>query len=147
MTKLAQAFLTGLFFTFILDFQFFLGIKLHYIDFYQIDTYYNILFADNQNIFYLIPLVIIIGFVTTYIENIKIPLIILGLLFAVTLLVYIPSVGERMGANMLQKENVRYHDGRFIYKGTLYYNGRHTVTLFDDDLQRLVTLNKKDLQE
>jgi uncharacterized membrane protein len=147
MIKLAQAFLTGVFFTFILDFQFFLGIKLYYIDRYEIDVYYNILFADHQNLLYLIPLVIIIGFVTIYIKNTKVPLITLGVFFAVTMLIYIPSIGEKMGANMLQKENVRYQDGRYVYRGTLYYDGRHKITIFDDELQRLITLNKKDLQK
>jgi len=51
MSKLIQAFLAGIFFTFFLDFFIFLGILLHYINFYEIDLYYNILFADNQNIF------------------------------------------------------------------------------------------------
>ncbi len=147
MTKSAQAFLTGVFFTFILDFQFFLGIKLYYIDRYEIDVYYNILFADHQNLLYLIPLVVIIGFVTTYIKNTKVPLVTLGVFFAVTMLIYIPSIGEKMGAHMLQKENARYQDGRYVYKGTLYYDGRHKITIFDDELQRLITLNKKDLQK
>ncbi len=147
MTKLIQAFLTGVFFTFILDFQFFLGVKLHYIDRYEIDVYYNILFADYQNLLYLTPLVVIIGFMTTYVKNVKIPLITLGILFAVTLLIYIPSLGEKVGAYMLQKKGVEYRDGRYTYKGTLYYDGRKKITIFDDELQRLITLNKKDLQK
>ena len=51
MNKLFQAFLTGVFFTFILDFFLFLGIFLNYIKYYEIDLYYNILFADHQNIY------------------------------------------------------------------------------------------------
>ena len=57
MSKLIQALLTGIFITFILDFFIFLGIKQNYIDFYEIDVYYNILFADHQNIFYILPLI------------------------------------------------------------------------------------------
>lgn len=145
MNKIFQAFLTGVFFTFILDFQLFLGIKLNYIDHYEIDEYYNILFADHQNLLYIIPLVILIGFVTTYTKTAKVPLIVLGVLFGVTLLVFIPSVGERIGASLFQKKNVRYYDGRYQYKGTLFYESRQKVTLFDEELQRLITLNKKDL--
>ncbi|MEA1920913.1 MAG: hypothetical protein U9N52_13815 [Campylobacterota bacterium] len=146
MTKLLQAFLTGVFFTFILDFQLFLGIKLNYIDRYEIDEYYNILFADHQNLLYLIPLVIIIGYVTTYLKTPKIALAVLGTFSAITLLVFIPSIGEAVGASVLQKENARFHDGRYIYRGTLFYEGRHKITIFDDELQRLITLDKKDLQ-
>ena len=50
MSKLVQAFLSGAFFTFFLDFFLFLGMKLNYIDYYKIDLYYNPFFADNQNI-------------------------------------------------------------------------------------------------
>lgn len=145
MNKIFQAFLTGVFFTFILDFQLFLGIKLNYIDHYEIDEYYNILFADHQNLLYIIPLVILIGFVTTYTKTAKVPLIVLGVLFGVTLLVFIPSVGEHVGASLFQKKDVRYYDGRYQYKGTLFYESRQKVTLFDEELQRLITLNKKDL--
>jgi len=145
MNKLFQAFLTGAFFTFILDFQLFLGIKLNYIDRYEINEYYNILFANHQNLLYIIPLVILIGFVTTYLKTAKVPLIALGVLFAITLLVFIPSVGERVGATLFQKKDVRYYDGRYQYRGTLYYESRQNVTLFDEELQDLITLNKKDL--
>jgi hypothetical protein len=147
MSKIFQAFLTGAFFTFILDFQFFLGIKLNYIDRYEIDEYYNILFADHQNLLYIIPLVILIGFVTTYPKTPKIALIVLAALFAITLLVFIPSVGERVGADLFQEKDVRYQDGRYHYKGTLYYESRQKVTLFDEELQRLITLDKKDLSQ
>jgi hypothetical protein len=147
MSKFFQAFLTGAFFTFILDFQLFLGIKLNYIDRYEIDEYYNILFADHQNLLYIIPLVILIGFITTYPKSPKTALITLGALFTITLLVFIPSIGERVGANLFQEKDVRYYDGRYQYKGTLYYESRQKVTLFDEELQRLITLNKKDLKK
>ena len=147
MSKFFQAFLTGSFFTFILDFQLFLGIKLNYLDRYEIKEYYNVLFADHQNIFYILPLVIIIGFVITYINNTKISLALLIVLFSTTLLVFIPSIGESIGATILQEKNIRYKDSRYVYKGTLYYEGRQSVTIFDDELGRLITLNKKDLHK
>ena len=147
MSKFLQAFLTGSFFTFILDFQLFLGIKLNYLDHYEIKEYYNVLFADHQNIFYILALVIIIGFVITYLNNTKISLALLIILFATTLLVFIPPIGESIGAKLLQEQNIRYQDSRYIYKGTLYYEGRQNVTIFDDELQRLITLNKKDLHK
>jgi len=51
MSKIVQMILSGMFFTFILDFFLFLGVKETYIDSHGIKLYYNILFADNQNIF------------------------------------------------------------------------------------------------
>ncbi len=145
MSKFFQAFLTGSFFTFILDFQLFLGIKLNYLDRYEIKEYYNVLFADNQNIFYILPLITFIGYITIYLNNTKITLGILISIFILTLSVFIPSVGESVGASIFQKKDIRYQDSRYIYRGTLYYEARHSVTIFDDELGRLITLNKKDL--
>ena len=145
MSKFFQAFLTGSFFTFILDFQLFLGIKLNYLDYYEIKEYYNVLFAEHQNILYIVPLVIFIGFITTYLNSTKVSIGIMSTLFFITMLVFIPSIGREVGAKILQKKDVRYQDSKFIYRGTLYYEGRQKVTIFDDELQRLITLNKKDL--
>jgi hypothetical protein len=69
MTKLFQAFLTGAFFTFILDFFLFLGMKLNYIDKHNIDLYYNIFFADNQNIFIYGFFTLLIGYLVIYVAN------------------------------------------------------------------------------
>jgi hypothetical protein len=145
MSKFFQAFLTGSFFTFILDFQLFLGIKLNYLDYYEIKEYYNVLFAEHQNILYIVPLVIFIGLITTYLNSTKVSVAIMSTLFFITMLVFIPSIGREVGAKILQKKDIRYQDSKFIYRGTLYYEGRQKVTIFDDELQRLITLNKKDL--
>ena len=75
MSKLVQALLTGIFITFILDFFIFLGIKQNYIDYYEIAVYYNILFADHQNIFIFISSSIALGLMVTYLHNKKITLI------------------------------------------------------------------------
>lgn len=146
MIRFSQALLTGIFFTFILDFLFFLGIKLHYLDFHKIPEFYNVLFADHQNILYFIPFVMLIGFVTTYIEGNKTALITLVLLFAAALSTLIPSVGLKAGEMLLQKADARFEDGRYIYKGTLFYEGRQKLYLFDDELGYLITLDKKDLK-
>ena len=147
MSKLVLALLSGVFFTFILDFFLFLSFKLHYIDTYEIDLYYNILFADNQNIVIYLVFTIILGYFTIYFKNMKITALLLGILFAgVMALNIIPSLGEYVAKMVLMKPNQRLFDGRHIYHGDIYYDGRNEIYMYDNDLQRIITIEKKDIK-
>ena len=146
MTKLFQALLSGIFFTLIIDFLFLLGIKLHYLDFYKIDEYYNVLFAEHQSMLLWLFLVILIGYVTTYLNRLRYALIIMILLFTPSVATLLPPLGKKAGEMLLQKRNVRYSDSKYIYKGTLYYEGRERIVMFDNELQQLITLEKKELK-
>jgi len=146
MSKLVQAFLTGIFFTFFIDFFLFVGVKVNYIDVYEIDVYYNVLFADNQNIYIYLFFTLLFGFIVTYLENIKISLIIIGVFFVLSFATIIPPIGHFAAIQILQSKNVKLHDSKHVYHGDIYYNGREKITLYDYDLQNIITLNKKDLK-
>ena len=145
MTKLFQAFLTGIFFTFILDFFIFLGIKHNYIDFYEIDLYYNILFADHQNIYIYSIVSASIGFIITYLNNIRISLIVVGLLSILSLSTLIAPIGNSLGEMMFMNKNVTYKASKYIYTGDVYYEGRTKIIFYDYELKKTIFLNKKDL--
>jgi len=145
MTKFFQAFLTGIFFTFILDFFIFLGLKLHYIDFYNIDLYYNILFADHQNIYLYTIFSILIGYIIIYVDNNKISTIILGVLFAIVSLSLIKPIGNSLGEIMFMSKNITLKDARHKYIGDIYYNGRKKITFYDYELKKVIILDKKRL--
>lgn len=145
MTKLFQAFLTGIFFTFILDFFLFLGIKQGYIDFYNIDLYYNILFADHQNILIYTLVSAILGFVVIYIDNNKVSFIVIGVLFTLSLSTIIPFVGHSLGEMLLMKKNVVLKDSKHIFYGDIYYDGRTQINFYDNELKKIILLDKKDL--
>jgi len=147
MSKFVQAILSGIFFTFILDFFIFLGIKLNYIDFYQIDVYYNILFADHQNIFIFTIFSFILGAVVIYIKSNKVSIILIGVMFLLTLSTLFQSVGHFVGEKMLMKKNTTLKDSRYTYVGNIYYNGRKTITFYDYELKKIILLNKKDLKK
>ncbi|MEA2110835.1 MAG: hypothetical protein U9P71_02180 [Campylobacterota bacterium] len=148
MSKFVLALLAGVFFTFILDFFLFLSFKLHYIDLYEIDVYYNILFADNQNIFIYLMLTFILGYLVIYFEDMKIVASILGLLFLTVLtLNFIPSLGQYVAKSVLMKKGQRIFDGKHIYKGDIYYNDRDKIYMYDIEIQKLITINKKDIKE
>ena len=69
MSKIVQALLVGMLVTFILDFFLFLGIFLNYINPLEIDLYYNILFADNQNIYIYTFFTLLFGYLVMYAKS------------------------------------------------------------------------------
>jgi len=145
MSKIFQAFLSGLFFTFLLDFLLFLGIFLNYIQFLEIDLYYNILFADNQNIIIFLVFTSIIGYLITYVKNISITFGTILFMFILTSSSLIPKVGYEIGKALLMKTNVTYKEVRYSFTGDAYYNGRKDITFFDYELKKVIILHKKDL--
>ena len=146
MSKFFQALLTGIFFTFILDFFIFLGIKLNYIDFYEIDLYYNILFADNQSFILYTIFSAIIGYVVIYVNNNKVSAIILGILLFITSLTLISPIGYQLGEMMFMQKNATLQDERHTYVGDIYYDGRKRVTFYDYNLKKVINLDKNRLK-
>ena len=117
MIKFIQAFLSGIFFTFILDFFLFLGIKLHYIDYYEIDLYYNILFADHQCLIPYLIMSALLGYLTIYFQHQKITAVILAGLFGIVLLSLIPPIGNSVGKMVLLEKDQTLKDDRYTYHG------------------------------
>ncbi|HIP14355.1 MAG TPA: hypothetical protein EYG74_02585 [Sulfurimonas autotrophica] len=145
MSRLFQALLSGMFFTFIIDFFLFLGIKQNYIDFYGVHVYYNILFADHQNLFVFFFFSFIIGYLVIY-ANTKTALIAIGLLFLLSFLTLIPPIGKALGEMILMKKNVMLTTDKFSYHGDIYYNGRKTITFYDYDLKKVLNLDKNKIK-
>jgi len=145
MSKLVQALFTGIFITFILDFFIFLGIKQNYIDLYEIDLYYNILFADHQNIYLFSSASIFLGLIIIYLNNTKVSLTIIGFLSLLALSTLISSVGEEVGKTLLMSKNITLKSDKYIYHGDIYYDGRKKITFYDNELQKIIILDKKDL--
>ena len=147
MSKFFQALLTGVFFTFILDFFIFLGVKQNYIDFHNIDLYYNVLFADHQNIYVYSIFSIFIGYLVIYLDNNKISAVALGILFSIVSLTLLPSVGKAVGELMFTRKNVTLNDSKHSYIGDVYYDGRKKITFFDYELNKVIILEKERLKE
>jgi hypothetical protein len=146
MSKIIQAFLAGALFTFILDFFLFLGIKFNYIDLHGIDLYYNILFADHQNIFLYLFLSGVFGYLIIYVHN-KMRIILSTTAMLLALSTLIAPIGTFVGESLLMSKNATLHDNKYTYHGDLYYNGRKTVTFYDYDLKKVIILQKERLKE
>ena len=141
MIKLIQAFLSGIFFTFILDFFLFLSVKINYIQLHNIDVYYNILFTQHQNIFVFLFFTIIIGYLINYTST-KTALIGVGSLFILVSLTFIPPLGEKLGETLFMKKDVTLKTDKFSYHGNIYYDGRNTITFYDYKLKKVIILDK-----
>ncbi len=146
MTKIIQAFLSGALFTFILDFFLFLGVFLHYIQPLGIEVYYNVLFANNQNIFYYLASTLVLGYLVMYTPyRVKLP--IFAATFTLVSSTLVPSVGKNVGEWMFMQKNITLHNKNFTFIGDIYYIGRDKVTLHDKELDKVILLDKKELLE
>jgi hypothetical protein len=145
MNKAIQALLTGMFIVFILDFFLFLGILINYIDFYKVDLYYNILFADNQNGYLFFGLSIVLGFLVVYIKNYKISLGLIAVLSVATLSTLTQDIGRSVGENILMTKNTTLKTPKRLYVGDIIYDGRQNITFYDYNFEKTVVLDKKDL--
>ena len=145
MSKILQLILSGMFFTFILDFFIILGIKLNYIDYYGVKVYYNILFADHQNIFVFLFFTLIIGYIVLY-TNTKTALITVGSFFILAFATLIPPVGKTVGELMLMQKNITLKTDKFTYHGDLYYKGRKKIMFYDYELKKVIILDKNKIR-
>ena len=145
-TKLVTAFITGVFFTFFLDFFFILGLFLNYIQAQEIDVYYNILFADHQNVFIYMIGVVVFGYLFIFLKNTKIAASIFLLSLVLVNLTQVPSIGKRIGISFFQEDNKIINEGRHQYIGHIVYTGRDTVWFYDEELKNIIEIKKDSLK-
>ena len=146
MNKLILALGTGLFIAFIVDFFLFLGVKLNYFDFYEIKIFYNVLFADNQNFFLYFGSSILFGFIVIYVSNKKLTIILVSLLSIIAIAPLFSGIGESLGSKMFLKKDFTYQDAKHTFIGDVYYDGRTTIHFYDNDLQRIIILQKNNIK-
>jgi hypothetical protein len=146
MTKVVQALLSGVLFTFIIDFFLFLGLKLNYIKPLGVDVFYNVFFVDNQNWTIYFAISMIVGFLIMYANNF-LKLTIIGSLFAAVFLTLIPSIGYSVGEKIFMKKDITLHNKKFTFRGDVYYIGRKKITFYDKDLKKVILLDKNEILE
>jgi len=146
-SKLATAFITGVFFAFFLDFFFVLGLFLNYIQAQDIDVYYNILFADHQSYLVFFPLVVIFGYLFLFFPSPKIATIIFGICFAFVNLTQIPSIGFKAGQMMFEETSKVIQEGKYTYIGKTVYEGRSTIWFYEEELKKIIEIQKDKIRE
>ncbi len=122
MSKIVQAFLSGMFFTFILDFFLFLGVFENYIKAKEIDVYYNIIFADHQSLIIFLFFTLVLGYITL-----------------------IAPIGSSLGKALLMKSDVEIHMSKYSYRGDILYDGRNKITFSDYSFKKVLHLDKNQI--
>ena len=145
MSKLVQAFLSGMFITFLLDFFLFLGIFQNYIRVHEIDLYYNILFADNQSLVLFLLFSIFLGYIFLYLST-KIVLVTIGALALLSLSTLITPIGNSVAEVILMKKDVVLNMQKYSYQGDILYDGREYITFYDYRFKKVLELEKNKIR-
>jgi len=145
INRIFGSFIMGLAFVSILDFLYFIGLKLHYFDFYNIDEYFNIIFVDNQNFYILLPLSLVVGYLLLYspFSKIFMKIYIVSILLFASML-YEP-IGKTVGDEMFVKQNQRFKVGSTVFTGDILYVGRDRVYIFRKDISKTIKLQKDEV--
>ncbi len=145
MNKALLALLTGMFITFIMDYFLFLGVKINYFDFYEIKVFYNVLFADNQNFLIFFGFSFLFGFIVIFIGNKKLTILLISVLTLISIAPLFSDIGRSLGKMMFMKKNLTYNEAKYSFTGDVYYEGRTTIHFYDNDLKRIIILQKDKL--
>jgi len=145
MSKFVQALLSGIFISFLLDFFLFLGIFQNYIRVHEIDLYYNILFADNQNIVLFTIMSLLLGYLTL-LKNKKISLGIIAFLALLSLSTLITPIGQSIAEILLMKKNVQLETKKYSYIGDILYDGRVNIIFYDYKFKKILKINKNKIK-
>jgi len=133
----------GFIFVSILDFLYFIGLKLNYFDFYKIDVYFNVLFFDNQNFYILIPLAFVVGYMLMYSKLAKQFLKIYVLVIVLSATTLYEPIGKSLGETVFLQDNQRFKFGSTTFSGATLYEGRTNIYIYRTDLAKTIKLTKE----
>ncbi len=146
MSKFFQLLLSGMFFTFLLDFFLFLGMYLHYIQALEIPLYYNIFFVDNQSFLLFFGVSFLLGFTLMYLGQ-KVSLLLIGSLFLVVFSTLIEPIGFKIGTILFTQKEKTLYTKKFQYRGEIYYEGREEIYFYDTKLDKMLAFEKNKIKE
>jgi hypothetical protein len=144
--RIVNSFFMGFAFVSLLDFLYFIGLKLHYFDFYHISEYFNVIFIDNQNFYLLLPSFFIVGYLMLYstLAKVFIRIYILCILISISAL-YQP-IGNYLAKSAFMKENQTFQVGSRTFNGDFLYKGRRNTYIYRKDLSKTIKLLNTDVK-
>lgn len=144
--RIINSFFMGFAFVSLLDFLYFIGLKLHYFDFYHISEYFNVIFIDNQNFYLLIPSFFIAGYLMLYSGFSKIFIRIYILCIIISISALYEPVGNYLAKSAFMKENQTFQVGPRKFNGDLLYRGRQYTYIYRKDLSKTIKLLNTDVK-
>lgn len=143
--KIVNSLIIGLALVLMLDFLFFIGIKINYFDLYGIKEYYNVIFFDNQNFTAIILLSLVFGYLMLYSSVKKLfdtVYIALVLVFLSTL--YEP-VGKGVAKVIFTKKEMTFKLGSTTFTGDMLYEGREYIYIKRASIDKTIKIKKDEL--
>ena len=143
--RIFNSFFIGLAFVSLLDFLYFIGIKLNYFDFYKIREYFNVIFVDNQNFILLFLSCFIVGYLTLYSKFSKL----FTRIYIITIFIAASSIYEPIGryfgeSEFMQKEQT-FILGNIKFQGNILYKGRKYSYIYRNDLSKTIKLSNDEV--
>lgn len=145
INRFFNSFILGLAFVSLLDFLYFIGLKLHYFDLYKIDQYFNIIFVDNQNFYILLPLSMLVGYLLLYNSFAKIFIRIYIVVILLSLGMLLEPIGKSVGEAVFMKQNQRFKVGSTVFSGDTLYIAREHIYIYRQDLTKTIKIKKDEV--
>lgn len=138
--RIFNSFFIGIAFVSLLDFLYFIGIKLNYFDFYKITEYFNVIFVDNQNFYLLILSSFVVGYLTLYSKFSKLfTRLYIIVIFLSASSIYQP-IGRYFGESEFMQKDQTFIVGTIKFQGNLLYKGRKYTYIYRNDLSKTIKL-------
>ncbi len=146
INRVFSSFVMGFVFVSILDFLYFIGLKINYFDLYKIDEYFNIFFVDNQNFYILLPMALFVGYLLMYslFSKLLMKVYIIVILLSTTTL-YEP-IGKAFGEYVFMEQNQRFKLGSTTFSGDILYQGRDYIYIYRKELAKTVKLKRDEIK-
>jgi hypothetical protein len=141
-----NSFFIGIAFVSLIDFLYFIGIKLNYFDIYKIKEYFNIIFIDNQNFYILIPTIFLVGYLVLYCKFSRFFMRVYVLVVLLALSSIYEPVGNYFGKLQFMRENLNFRVGAIKFSGDLLYSSRDSLYIYRKDMLKTVKILKKDIK-
>lgn len=127
-------------------FFFFVGLKVGYIDFYNIEEYFNIIFVDQLSwtLYWIVGTIFAILFMLPWKRFAGSLLMALSL---ASMSMLFEGVALKVGTDMFAKDPFYIKKKPWTYKGILLYEGRDNYYLLSEENNRTMKFNKGKIDE
>jgi len=70
-----------------------------------------------------------------------------GFAFLLSFSTLIHSVGNNLGEMLFMQKNTTLKWKKYTYNGSIYYDGRETITFYDNELKKIILFKKKEIKQ
>ncbi len=147
ISKLFSSFFLGLILYLLLDFLFFIGIKINYIDLYHIKEYYNVLFVDHQSYIVMVLFSFLLGYLITQKKSAKIFTFIYIFLILLSMSTLYKPIGNKIAESIFRENNLSFQLGKIKFNGDLLYKGRVYSYIYRKDIDKIIKLRNGEFSQ